>query len=261
MVVGERRIAGQVGDPGYGRPGARVIPDSRPRWPPTATDDLDLPRGHGPEDRAGPAAGDRLGRHRRRVRQLLPRAGVGGDGGRSPAAHPARRRTRRSPASRARAYEKRGITFRVGAKVVSLAKTSAGREGGDRDRRQDRGAWRRTMPSSPSASTPTPRIMGLEALGVKLERGHVATDRHMATNVPGLYAIGDVVGPPWLAHKASHEGVHCVEHIAGVGGPGHRRPDSRLHLRHAPGRLGRADRGSGEGPRGSRSRSAASRSA
>ena len=41
-------------------------------------------------------------------------------------------------------------------------------------------------------------------------------DSHSATNVKGLYAIGDVAGPPWLAHKASHEGVHCVEHIAGL---------------------------------------------
>ena len=43
----------------------------------------------------------------------------------------------------------------------------------------------------------------------------VAADAHGATNVPGLYAIGDVAGAPWLAHKAMHEGVHCVEHIAG----------------------------------------------
>ncbi|TFZ33111.1 dihydrolipoyl dehydrogenase, partial [Pseudomonas syringae] len=48
---------------------------------------------------------------------------------------------------------------------------------------------------------------------------HVVTDDHCATGVPGLYAIGDVAGPPWLAHKASHEGVHCVEHIAGLNKP------------------------------------------
>jgi dihydrolipoamide dehydrogenase len=58
--------------------------------------------------------------------------------------------------------------------------------------------------------------MGLEALGVKIDRTHVVIDEHGATGVPGLYAIGDVAGPPWLAHKASHEGVHCVEHIAGL---------------------------------------------
>ncbi len=57
--------------------------------------------------------------------------------------------------------------------------------------------------------------MGLEALGVKIDRGHVVNDGYGRTNVKGLYAIGDVAGPPWLAHKASHEGVVCVEKIAG----------------------------------------------
>ena len=57
--------------------------------------------------------------------------------------------------------------------------------------------------------------LGLEALGAKLDRGHIVTDAHCATGVAGLFAIGDVAGPPWLAHKASHEGIHCVEHIAG----------------------------------------------
>ena len=58
--------------------------------------------------------------------------------------------------------------------------------------------------------------IGLEALGVKLDRGHVVTDKHGRTNVAGLYAIGDVAGAPWLAHKASHEGIHCIEHLAGL---------------------------------------------
>lgn len=57
--------------------------------------------------------------------------------------------------------------------------------------------------------------MGLEALGVELDRGHVKADGYGRTNVKGLYAIGDVAGAPWLAHKASHEGVICVEAIAG----------------------------------------------
>ena len=57
--------------------------------------------------------------------------------------------------------------------------------------------------------------IGLEALGVKMERGVVLTDPFGRTNVPGIYAIGDVAGPPMLAHKAEHEGVICVEAIAG----------------------------------------------
>jgi len=58
--------------------------------------------------------------------------------------------------------------------------------------------------------------LGLEACGAKIERGHVVVDGFGRTGAPGLYAIGDVTGPPWLAHKASHEGVICVETIAGL---------------------------------------------
>ena len=57
--------------------------------------------------------------------------------------------------------------------------------------------------------------LGLEALGVKIDRTHVVTDEYCRTGVPGLYAIGDVAGAPWLAHKASHEGVMVAEAIAG----------------------------------------------
>jgi dihydrolipoamide dehydrogenase len=58
--------------------------------------------------------------------------------------------------------------------------------------------------------------LGLEALGVKTERGCVVIDGYGRTNVEGIYAIGDVAGPPMLAHKAEHEGVICVEHLAGL---------------------------------------------
>ncbi len=59
--------------------------------------------------------------------------------------------------------------------------------------------------------------LGLENLGVKLDHGIISTDGVGRTNVPGLYAIGDVAGPPMLAHKAEHEGVVCVEAIKGLG--------------------------------------------
>jgi dihydrolipoamide dehydrogenase len=58
--------------------------------------------------------------------------------------------------------------------------------------------------------------IGLEKLGVKIERGTIAIDGFCKTNVPGIYAIGDVAGPPMLAHKAEHEGVICVEAIKGL---------------------------------------------
>ncbi len=79
--------------------------------------------------------------------------------------------------------------------------------------------------------------LGLETLGVELDRGFIKTDAACRTNVFGLYAIGDVAGPPCLAHKASHEGVLCVETL----GRCRRRPPSRsrlcawLHLCPAPG--------------------------
>jgi dihydrolipoamide dehydrogenase len=60
--------------------------------------------------------------------------------------------------------------------------------------------------------------IGLEAAGVKVERTHVVVNEWGETGVPGLWAIGDLVGPPWLAHKAMHEGVIVAERIAGVKG-------------------------------------------
>ncbi|MBO6776906.1 MAG: dihydrolipoyl dehydrogenase [Marinibacterium sp.] len=57
--------------------------------------------------------------------------------------------------------------------------------------------------------------LGLEALGVKIDRTHVVTDEYCRTGVDGLYAIGDIAGAPWLAHKASHEGVMVADLIAG----------------------------------------------
>jgi len=60
--------------------------------------------------------------------------------------------------------------------------------------------------------------IGLEGTKVRVEKTHVVVDQWCATGEPGVYAIGDLVGPPWLAHKASHEGVLCVEHIVGIKG-------------------------------------------
>ena len=65
---------------------------------------------------------------------------------------------------------------------------------------------------------PNTENIGLEALGVKTTKGHIDTDGYGRTNVDGLWAIGDVTGPPWLAHKASHEGVIAVEAMASVKG-------------------------------------------
>jgi dihydrolipoamide dehydrogenase len=117
-----------------------------------------------------------------------------------------------------KAFEKRGIAFRVGAKVTKLAKTRAGvsltLEAGGKTETLE--AEKAIVAVGIAANV---EGIGLEALGVKLERGHVVVDEAGATNVKGLYAIGDVAGGPWLAHKAMHEGVHTTEHIAGYPSP------------------------------------------
>ena len=103
--------------------------------------------------------------------------------------------------------------------------------------------------------------LGLEKLGVKTDRGCIVIDGYGKTNVPGIYAIGDVAGPPMLAHKAEHEGVVCVEAIKGL----HpacdgQEPHSRLHLLPPASRLGRPHRAGREGEEAAISASAASRS-
>ncbi len=113
-----------------------------------------------------------------------------------------------------KAFEKRGLKFRVPANVKKLTKSKSGvavdiEAGGKSE------TLEAEVAIVAVGIVGNVEDMGLEALGVKIDRTHIVTDGHGATNVPGLYAIGDVAGPPWLAHKASHEGVHCIEHIAG----------------------------------------------
>ena len=122
-----------------------------------------------------------------------------------------------------KAFEKRGLKFRTGAKVTKLAKGAAGvtltlESGGKAETLK---AERAIVAVGIDGNVEN---LGLEDLGVNVERGHVVIDGHCATNVNGLYAIGDVAGAPWLAHKASHEGVHAVEHIAGKAGPALKAP-------------------------------------
>jgi dihydrolipoamide dehydrogenase len=113
-----------------------------------------------------------------------------------------------------KAFERRGLKFRIGATVKKLTKSKTGvvveiETGGKTETLE---AERAIVAVGIVGNV---EDLGLEVLGVKIEKTHVVTDAHGATGVPGLFAIGDVAGPPWLAHKASHEGVHCVEHIAG----------------------------------------------
>ena len=113
-----------------------------------------------------------------------------------------------------KAFEKRGIKFRVGAKVTKVTKDKSGVKVAI-----EAGGKAETLEAEVCISavgiTANTDGIGLETLGVELDRGHIKTDSHCATNVKGLYAIGDCAGAPWLAHKASHEGIHAAEHIAG----------------------------------------------
>ena len=114
-----------------------------------------------------------------------------------------------------KAFEKRGLKFRVPANVKALTKTRSGVA-------VEIEAAGKTETLEADVAIVAVGIvgnvegLGLEELGAKMERTHIVTDSHGATGVPGLYAIGDVAGPPWLAHKASHEGIRCIEHSAGL---------------------------------------------
>ncbi len=116
-----------------------------------------------------------------------------------------------------KAFEGRGLKFRIAASVKGLTKTKTGIS-----LALDLGGKAETLTADVAIMAVgivgNTENMGLEALGVKVEKTHIIVNDHGATGVPGLYAIGDVAGPPWLAHKASHEGTHCVEHLAGQGG-------------------------------------------
>ncbi len=113
-----------------------------------------------------------------------------------------------------KAFERRGLVFRTGAKVKSLAAGESGVvvEAEIDGKAQTLAAERAIVAIGIEAIV---EGLGLEGLATRMDRGHVAVDAGFATGEPGLYAIGDVVGPPWLAHKASHEGIACVEIIAG----------------------------------------------
>lgn len=112
--------------------------------------------------------------------------------------------------------EKAGLKFITGAKVSGVKKAANSVTASIEDAKGK--SQELTVDRMISAVGVVGNIeeLGLEALGVKTDRGCVVIDEYCRTNVPGVYAIGDVAGPPMLAHKAEHEGVVCIEKIAGV---------------------------------------------
>jgi dihydrolipoyl dehydrogenase len=115
-----------------------------------------------------------------------------------------------------KAFEKQGIRILTDAKVTKLDKKDDSVTATIDDGKG--GTQTVTVERVISAVGVTGNVegLGLEKLGVKVERGTIAIDGLGRTNVPGIYAIGDVAGPPMLAHKAEHEGVICVEAIKGL---------------------------------------------
>ena len=117
-----------------------------------------------------------------------------------------------------RAYAKRGMEIHTSSRFV---RAEVGRNGVKVTFKDKKGEARTLDVEyvlSAVGRVPNSRDIGLEGAGVKVdERGFVVVDAAMRTNVPGIYALGDVTGRQLLAHKASHEGITCVEHIAGQG--------------------------------------------
>jgi dihydrolipoamide dehydrogenase len=113
-------------------------------------------------------------------------------------------------------FEKQGIKILTGAKVTKLDRKADSVTATIDDGKG--GTSQMTVDRVISAVGVVGNVenLGLEKLGVKMDRGTIAIDGLCKTNVPGIYAIGDVAGPPMLAHKAEHEGVICVEAIKGL---------------------------------------------
>lgn len=114
-----------------------------------------------------------------------------------------------------KAFEKQGMKIKTGAKVAKLDKGAKNvkvtiEKGGKTE------VVEVEKVISAVGIVPNVENIGLEKTKVKQDRGHIVTDGYSKTDEPGVYAIGDVAGAPWLAHKASHEGIICVEKIAGL---------------------------------------------
>ncbi len=118
-----------------------------------------------------------------------------------------------------KAFEKQGIKIMTGAKVTKAVKgkdsiTATIQVGGDVGGKTQELVVDRII--SAVGIVGNVEDMGLETTKIVVERTHIVIDEYCRTAEPGVYAIGDITGAPWLAHKASHEGVICVEKIAGL---------------------------------------------
>jgi dihydrolipoamide dehydrogenase len=115
-----------------------------------------------------------------------------------------------------KAFEKQGIKILIGTKVTKLEKKSDSVVATLDDGKGKPQTIEVDRVISAVGVVGNIENLGLEKLGVKTDRGCIVIDGFCKTNVPGIYAIGDVAGPPMLAHKAEHEGIVCVEAIKGM---------------------------------------------
>jgi dihydrolipoamide dehydrogenase len=128
-----------------------------------------------------------------------------------------------------KSFEKQGFKIHTGAKVEKLEKgaNSVSATIALKDGKRETHEFSRVILAVGIVGNV--ENLGLEEQGVKIEKSHIVIDGYCRTAAPGVYAIGDVAGPPWLAHKASHEGIICAEAIAG-------RPDVHpLDVKNVPG--------------------------
>ena len=115
-----------------------------------------------------------------------------------------------------KAFEKQGMTLMTGARVGGIKTKKAGATVQVTDAKGKEHTIEVEKVILAVGITGNVEDIGIEDTKVKVEKGHVVVNRWLETDEPGIYAIGDLVGPPWLAHKASHEGIICVEKIAGL---------------------------------------------
>jgi dihydrolipoamide dehydrogenase len=113
-------------------------------------------------------------------------------------------------------FEKADIKIMTSTKVVKVDKSADGVTCSVEDDKGNKQTLKAEKLISAVGVVGNIENLGLEKLGIKTDRGCIVTDGFGRTNVAGIYAIGDVAGPPMLAHKAEHEGVICVEHIKGL---------------------------------------------
>jgi dihydrolipoamide dehydrogenase len=117
-----------------------------------------------------------------------------------------------------RTYKKRGMDIHTGARFEKAEVTGDGVRVTFRDKKGTEQTLEVDYVLSAVGRVPNSQGIGLESVGVRVDdRGFVVVDEQMRTSVKGVHAIGDVAGRQLLAHKASHEGIACVEHIAGQG--------------------------------------------